>query len=215
MITNLKEQNTLNISKLDDIIESIDNYLIYKLDNHSWRDKSNQSEAIIIWRKKFIECKENLNNYFNEITLKFNVIFYVKSQSDKLYLQIMEDIKSLSDLTTNTNRTITWMGDIQSTSSNINLVNIWNQKYKTDIEDIPKLLKELTSSLQKYNYWIAESEINKTLNYNSMGKIEQLLKDIVQENEMARQFRKCILEHKFNSLNIPQFGTNSNNQIEF
>ena len=203
MTEELKAQHDQNLFKINDIIRSVDNYLTWKQDNHSWRDKSNQSEAMIEYRRRFVSCKENLNNSFNELMLKLNVIVYLKTQSGNLYSEIISDLRALPELTTNSYRTLAWQGDYQSTSSNVNLVKVWEKRYKTIIEDVPRLLFALNDTLKQYNYWLAETELNQMQNYRSMNAIEKWIKDIFQENEEARKFRKCILDHKFQSLTLP------------
>ncbi len=214
MFKEFDNTHEINIKTIDAIIKSLNNYLSYMQTKHKWRDTENRSQAILEWKRKFIVCKEKLNSIYSDFYIKINTIVSVKNQSDILYSQIIADIKSLPNLVTNTNQTITFRGEFNSTSSNIDILRIWEKKYNTDINEIPRKIEAISKVIADYNSWLAEVEITQSMNYKAMGMLEKLLKDIFQDNNEARSLREHILNYSFKSLSINNLFFNTKTQIE-
>lgn len=203
MIEVFDKKHEKNIKMIDGVTISIDEYLKIMKNAWDYRVQSHRAPAIIEWKNKFIDCKNNLIQSHESILQNIFHLNYLKSGFDNSHNKAMEDIIKLLPLIHPTN--IGGIGNMINLSKHPQdaIIDILKNKPMVDRDDINRLLPTINKSFHDYTNWISELEKTKTANYESMGLIEQIL--FKENNELGRELINYILGLKFESLSFIEF----------
>lgn len=205
-IVRIIENHENNISNLNDIIESIREYLDVIQKKHRYRDEHNRSDSMKHWLNIFISCKLNLSNEM----VKVSIAFY---KAKDLYKENEKDYQEFKDFIKEYTQTIVNIGTFQSTglfpttqqtnSTNIYSDEIWDKRNLTKSQIISNFWDTVQDAVLKYNTWVANTESALTLKHYDMGYIEGVLRGLFQEQNLAYGLYKGIKDNKFYQISIP------------
>jgi hypothetical protein len=201
------ESHKTNIQNLEDIIESIQEYL-YEIQNKPrFRDERNRSQSVKEWLNLFIDCKLHLNQAFNQIV-------FAKEKSQSLYKLNQESLKQLDNfilnypqLNFNTTENIQQNSFSQistkAKNSNIDIFKAWHETTKNNSEIIKDFYGELKIGFDDYNLWISKTEKNLTLKHYDLNSFQSFIKNLFEENTLAKHLYEGIRVNRFYQIQIP------------
>jgi hypothetical protein len=203
MIDEFAARHNNNISKINGILASIDDYLVIMKRVWDYRIESNRSLAIMEWKRLFVNCRENLINSFEGTLLNITVLYMKRSLIDGSYRNIVDDLKGLLGLTSNASINEQGYNRLVLRQSNDSLINLMQEKLNNEREDIDRLFTNAFNCYKDYNHWLTELENTKTANFKEMGLLEQIL--FKENNELGRKLTIFVLERKFEGISFSEY----------
>ncbi|MGG5487085.1 hypothetical protein [Gaetbulibacter sp. PBL-D1] len=168
------------------------------------------------WQDLFIESKLNLNIAFNKIFTagaKAQSLHQINHQSFNQLKKVMTEFPELNFNTTE-NHQLNHFNSVSSTSkqSNIEIYDAWKNTKKEDLDIVKTFFEETSTGFENYNLWISKTESYLTLKLYDLNYLESIIKNIFQENSMAKHLYSHIIKNKFYQINLPS-NFSSNNII--
>lgn len=200
MIKEFDGKHKSNLSQINGILISIDEYLMIMKNTWDFRLNSNRAPAIIAWKNLFVNCKENLTKSFDGIMQNVIHLYLIKSATDETYKTVVEDLATLLPLTSNIDLNSLGYNTVVLNQSNAPLFELMKQRISDGRGDINKLISQAIQCQLDYSHFLSELENAKTYNYESMGLLEQILFN--ENNELGRTLTNYILTRRFDGLSV-------------
>lgn len=205
-IVELIEFHEINMSNLDDIIDSIKEYLETIQNMPRFRDEHNRSDSIKSWLNIFISCRVNLSNEMVRIAKAFYKAKDLYQENEKEFIEFKKFIKELPQIVSD-NGTFQSSGFFpeirQTNTSNINPIEVWDKRVMSKNIIISNFWDNVESAVLNYNIWVAKTESCLMLKHYDMNIFEGVLRGLFEERTLALQLYNGIKNNKFYHISIP------------
>lgn len=193
--------NDSNIESLNNIIWSIDTYLLEIERSSRFRAERNHAGAMKDWQRKFIICKEKLHNAQTEISACMNWALLTSQANEGSFQELKALLKELPVFKQSAGAAGKfYMQFSQSVQPMIDAQKAWEMTRKQRFEIIDKFHKEITRLYKEYNYWVAEAEIIMRLNFRSMNPIERAIRELFQVSALAENLRESVVKNRMQTI---------------
>ena len=195
-----------NVSNLNDIIDSIKEYLDEIHNSPRFLNETNRSESVKQWLDIFITCRTNLINEKVKIESAFQKGKMRMLNFDSKYQEFIAFLKDFPQTISNQEiytNSILPVDSRELSKSNINPFEIFKLRAEGSDRIIIDCMQEIESATLNYNSWLDRVEKSLYLKHTDITPFEALIRTLMfQDNSLAKQLHKGIKNNTFQKLEV-------------